>query len=157
MSESVLRNNAYQAAGHVWRVPSVRIIRLRDGSSGIPEVEIGRIHRGIANELCGSEEALDFAELEFLADLTATTLTEVARVVGLHKSTVSKWREAGGVPSDITSNILKRFFWHRIFGAVLAEQRIPLEATASDRALLHYMHDQAVLAHLADPVVRVAA
>lgn len=157
MPDRVLRDYGYEAAGHVWRVPRVRLVLLPDGSTGISEAEIERIHRAIANELCGDEGNLSFVELEFLCDVTSTSLSEVATVLGLHKSTVSKWRETSVLPGDVTSNALKRFFWHKLFGADLATTQIPIEATASDRSLLHYMHDRAIRAKLAAPVVRVAA
>ena len=58
-------------------------------------MEIQRIHRAIANEICGHEATLTMDELEFLCDLTATSLSDVASALKVHRSAVSatpEWR-----------------------------------------------------------------
>lgn len=95
------RNYPYQAAGRTWTVPELRLTSLPDGSAAISEEEIQRIHRAIANEICGDEARLTMAELEFLCDATETSFSDVASTLQLHRSTVTRWRKTGEVPKGV--------------------------------------------------------
>ena len=77
------KNYPYQAAGRIWGVPELRLTTLPDGTVAILEEEINRIHRAIANEICGSPENLTIDELEFLCDITLTSFTDVADYLGM--------------------------------------------------------------------------
>lgn len=151
------RNYAYHAAGKFWRVPVLRLTRLPDGSVGIAEEEIRRVHRAIANAVCGARDALSFDELEFLCDTAAVSFTDVAHHLGLHKSTLSKWRHAGTVPQGLTSLALKRYFWFLLFGGELGGTQITLSQVQDEAAFLAMAHDQAITEHAADPIERMTA
>lgn len=151
------RNYAYHAAGKVWRVPLLRLTRLPDGSVGISDDEIRRVHRAVANALCGSRDALSFDEFEFLCDTGEVSFTDVARHLGLHKSTLSKWRQAGTVPPGLTSLALKRYFWFLLFGSELGGKQITLSQVQDEAAFLEMAHDQAIKEHAADPIERMTA
>lgn len=147
----------YQAAGRVWNVPSVRFIVLPDGSRAISEAEIQRIQTAIANEICGSDTPLTIDELEFLCDATDTSLVEVARLLDLHKSTLSKWRASGQIPKAIYSIHLKKLFWFKLFGEHLGADPVPVRHVADEQEFLRYAHERAIHEKLADSVELLAA
>ena len=95
MKIKIKKNYPYQAAGRTWSVPELRLVSLPDGTAAISEEEIHRIHRAIANEICGNNTSLSMAELEFLCDVTDTTFSDVADWLQIHRSTVTRWRKYG--------------------------------------------------------------
>lgn len=147
----------YRAAGSSWVVPELRLTVFEDGNEGISQAEIERVHRAIANEICGDAGRMTFEELEFLCDVSDASLSDVARALEVHRSTVTRWRAANSVPPGMSSMAAKRFFWFRIFGDSVRGRSIPLEMAGSDRRFLQFVHDQARRDHLADPISRVAA
>ena len=147
----------YQAAGREWSVPSLTLTVLPDGSEAITEAEIQRIHTAIGNEICGSEEPLTIEELDFLCDLTGTSLTEVAHELDLHKSTLSKWRASGQIPRSLYSTHLKKLFWFKLFGDRLCGEPVPLSRLRDEHEFLRYAHDRARHEKLADHVEVLAA
>ncbi|MBU0608697.1 MAG: hypothetical protein KKI08_12485 [Armatimonadetes bacterium] len=152
-----IRNHEYLAAGHRWLIPEYHLIVFDDGEEGVSQVEIERVHRAIANEICGAPEPLTFDELEFLADTAGMNLADVARVLDVHRSTITKWRGSGSVSRGVFSTALKRHFWFELFGEALRGQQIPMEVVGSEPALLSYIHDQAIGGDQADRVSKVAA
>ena len=80
MKTILKRNYPYQAAGRTWAVPELHLALMPDGTAAILEEEIDRIHRAIANEICGSPENLTMDELEFLCDITLTSFFGAAFV-----------------------------------------------------------------------------
>lgn len=157
MKTKLLKDYKYPAAGHLWLVPEIRVTIFDDGEEAIAIPEFERIHRAVANEICGAPEPLTFEELEFLCDITDTSLAEAARIVGVHRSTVTKWRDAEAVSRGIYSAALKRFFWFKIFGEDVRWESIPIDAVASDPVLLRYLHDRASKSKLTDELRKVAA
>jgi len=87
---------------------------------------------------------MSFDELEFLCDVTSTNYTQVAEFLDLNKSTITTWRRKGTVPSRITSNALKRWFWFRLFGAELAAESLPLSRFQDDEAFLESAAQRAI-------------
>ena len=85
MKTKTKKNYPYQAAGRTWTVPELRLISLPDGTAAISEEEIYRIHRAIANEICGSDTTLSMDELEFLCDLTDKSFSDVADCLQIHR------------------------------------------------------------------------
>ena len=136
MKSVTLTDYRYQAAGRVWGIPSVRLLVLPDGSQAVSEAEIHRIQRAIGNEICGSDGPLTIDELDFLCDATDTSLVEVARVLDLHKSTLSKWRAAGQISKAIYSVHLKKLFWFKLFGEQLGAVAVPLQLLAEVKEFL---------------------
>ena len=147
----------YQAAGRAWNVPRVRLTVLPDGSQAISEAEIQRIQAAIGNEICGTDAPLTIDELEFLCDATDTSLVEVARLLDLHKSTLSKWRSSGQIPKAIYSIHLKKLFWFKLFGDHLGDDPVPLQHIADEQQFLRYAHERAIHEKLADAVELLAA
>jgi len=156
-TSKTLRNYEYGAAGHRWLVSEYRLVVFEDGEEVVSLPEIKRIHRAIANEICGSPEPLTFDELEFLVDTAGTSLADVSRVLDVHRSTITKWRDRGVVSRGVFSVTLKRHFWFVLFGEALRGRNIPMEIVGSDPALLRYIHDQAMHSDTADRVARIAA
>lgn len=156
MNNVVIPDYDYHAAGRVWRLPSLTLTVLPDGERAISQVEIDRIHTAIANELCGAPGSMTFEELEFLCDVTMTPFNQVAELLGLHKSTLSRWRQAGAVPREVYSNFLRKHFWFKLFGDHLRGNRIRLDTVVDDEAFLRYAHDEAIREQLAEPIPRAA-
>jgi predicted DNA-binding protein (UPF0251 family) len=146
------RNYPYQAAGRTWTVPELRLSSLPDGSAAISEDEIQRIHRAIANEICGGKASLTMNELEFLCDVTETTFSDVADALQIHRSTVTRWRKAGQVPKSVMSLVLKKWFWNRLFGKSLKNEAVPLDCAVDESRFLSFLKQETIDKHLADPV-----
>lgn len=148
----VEKNYSYMAAGRVWLVPELRLVALPDGGLGLPEDEITRVHRAIANEICGSPDPLTSDEIEFLCGTAAITYAEVADALGFHRSALTRWRSSSSPLRLITSRAMKRWFWFRLFGPELPENTIPLAAARDDVALLHIVHERALDHHLVSAI-----
>jgi len=144
MKKRIARQYPIHAGGHVWNVGAVSLVELPDGTEAISQVELARVHRAIANAICGTAEVLTMDELEFLCDVTSTTFTQVAGYLDLNKSTITTWRRKGVVPSRLTSNALKRWFWFRMFGAELATEHLPISRFQDDEAFLESASERAV-------------
>ena len=148
----VKKNYPYQAAGRTWRVPELRLASLPDGSAAISEEEIERIHRAIANEICGGDTNLSMDELEFLCDVTDRTFVDVADALQIHRSTVTRWRKAGEVPKNVMSLALKKWFWNLLFGKSLEHEAVSIDCAVNETRLLSFLRQETIDKHLADPV-----
>jgi len=157
MKITIKKNYPYQAAGRLWSVPQLRLTTLPDGTVALLEEEIERLHRAIANEICGSTEALTVAELEFLCDLTLTSWAQVAEFLGVHRSTLSKWRQTGVVPRAVISLALKKWFWFKLFGQELGGWTVKLSCLSSEGAFLAYARQEAIDRAMAEPIAKLRA
>ena len=144
MKRRTTRNYPIHAGGHLWTVAAVTLTELPDGTQALSAAELSRIHRAVANAICGAPDIMGFPEFEFLCDITLTTFTQVAEFLDIDKSTVTTWRKKGLVPSRITSNALKRWFWFRLFGSELAAQRLPISRFQDDEAFLQSASQRAI-------------
>jgi len=149
------KNYPYQAAGRTWAVPELRLTPLPDGTVVILEEEINHIHRAIANEICGSPENLTIDELEFLCDITLTSFTDIADYLGIHKSTLTRWRKVGEVPRLPISLLLKKWFWFKLFGQDLGNRSVKIGQLENERDFLSYARDQAIQKELANPIEKI--
>jgi DNA-binding transcriptional regulator YiaG len=150
-------NYPYAAAGRVWIIPTYTLAVLPDGTPVVLKTELDRVHRAIGNEICGSPENLIVEELDFLCDITATTYTELADMLDMNRSSLSRWKRPGAVPSRATSNLLKRWFWMKLFGGDLGDVEVPLTLLNRDAKLLEYLHQRALDDGVAGPVERRVA
>ena len=157
MKITIKQEYPYQAAGRLWVVPHLRLATLPDGTVALLEEEIDRVHRGIANEICGSPEDLTLAELEFLCDCTLTGWAEVAQFLGLHRSSLSKWRRTGAIPRSGLSLGLKKWFWFKLFGRDLGDGSVKLSCLSSEGAFLAYARQAAIDRALAEPIEKMRA
>lgn len=157
MKTKIERNYPYSVAGRVWIIPGYTLTVLRDGTLVVSKTELDRVHRAIGNEICGSPENLTVEELDFLCDVTATTYAELAATLDMNRSSLSRWKKPGLVPSKATSNLLKRWFWMKLFGADLGEAEVPLALLDRDTLLLEYLHQRALDDGVAEPVHRRVA
>lgn len=155
METKVYRDYPYQAAGRIWIVPEFRLTVLPDGEVAVSHSELMRIHRAIANYLCGREAALTSEELEFLCDVTETSFAEVARELGVHRSTLTKWRANSREVPSVLDAYIKRYFWFKLFGDELGVVKAPLDRMRDDHGFLAYIRDKAVERHLADALTPV--
>ncbi len=150
MKHRNIRPYRLHAAGHLWELAAARLSTLPDGTEAISAEETERVHRAVANAICGRGAPLAFSEFAFLCDVTGTTWSEAAAHLGLHKSTVSTWRRRGEVPSRVIGDALKRFFWFKLFGKHLGQQTVPLASFASDPTFLEVAAQAAVAARLSE-------
>jgi len=153
MKNRNVRTHQVFAAGQLWLLESATLTVLPDGSEAISATELNRIHKAIANAICGTADHLSFEEFEFLCDITESTFSNAAVYLGLNKSTVSTWRRRGLVPSKLVGNALKRWFWFKLFGDSLGKQSLPISAFASDLAFLETASQAAIRANLSDKAV----
>lgn len=134
----------FHAAGHLWAVASVTLTELPDGTVAIGQDELDRIHRAVANALCGGDAKLTSDELEFLCDVTDARYVDLARYLDMDKSTITTWRRKGSVPSRILSMALKKWFWFRLFGESMGDVRLSLSDMRDDVAFLRDASRRAV-------------
>ena len=118
----------------------------------ISEKEIQRVHRAIANEICGGAGSLTVPELEFLCDGTETTFADVAAALHIHRSTVTRWRKAGEVQKSAMSSALRKWFWNLLFGESLAKESVPLDCAIHETRFLSFLRQETIDRHLAHPV-----
>ena len=153
---TIQQDYSYLAAGRTWRVAELELTLAPDGTLGISMAEIRRIHRAIANQLCGAEDDLDSTELEFLCDIAGTTFTAAAEQLGVHKSTITKWRQAGRVPR-LPSLALKHWFWFRLFGGEMTEWAVPLRFLSDEQAFLALARQEAISQQVVEAIELQAA
>jgi hypothetical protein len=151
------KNYPYQAAGRTWAVRELHLAMMPDKTVVILEEEIDRIHRAIANEICGSPETLSIDELGFLCDVTDTSFAEVADHLGIHRSTVTRWRKAGEVPKNVMSVILKKWFWSKLFGQDVGDRSVPLGHMIDEGAFLSFARQAAIDKYLAEQIEQMRA
>lgn len=146
MKKKLERNYLVHAGGRLWTVDGVSLTLLPDDTLGVSQAELEKVHRGVANAICAGHEVLSIEELDFLCDVTTTTYAEVAAFLDLNKSTISTWRRKGAVPTRLTSNALKKWFWFRLFGDALSDERLPLSNFQDDAAFLETATQRAIKA-----------
>lgn len=64
----VKKNYIYRVAGRAWRIPELRLTRLRNGNLAISQVEIDRVNGIIYEKLMALDRQLTEAEQEFIND-----------------------------------------------------------------------------------------
>lgn len=152
MTHIIEHNYKYRVAGLTWLIPELSLDQLPDGTMAISAEEIDRIHLAIANEICGSSSELTFDQLEFLCDVSETPFYEVAEHLGMHKSTLSKWRKTGAVPNTPTSFFLKKWFWFKLFGERLGNRTVKWKDLGDEERLLSLAKSHAINQRLTEPV-----
>lgn len=110
----VQKDYPYRIAGRVWSIPTIHFTKSPDGTLGLSTREIERIHKAIANEICGEAVPLTGEEVEFLAGASGLSFSEVAEKCGFNRANISYWRKRGAV-NEKDSFRLKRFFWVQLF------------------------------------------
>jgi len=129
-------DHPFLAAGRLWTVPSITLSRMPDGAVSIGIPEIRRIHRAIANAICAQPDSLSPDELEFLCDVTDTSVSELADSLGVAKSTVSRWRSGSRSIPPPVRGLLQRSFWLRIFADDVEAWRLPSSWIQTDARFL---------------------
>ncbi|NOY25900.1 MAG: hypothetical protein GXP62_08520 [Oligoflexia bacterium] len=147
----------YHAAGRIWLVPELKLLHLPDGTLGLPQTEINRVHRAISNALCGSSDPLTGEEFEFLCDTASVSFAQVAEALHLDRSTLSKWRDSARPMPHVRSLFLKRWFWFRLFGDELASHTVHLGALENDGEFLQLARDVAIAHSVTDAVAKAVA
>jgi len=138
------QDQPFHAAGRVWIIPEIHFTTLPDGSTGVDGDEIDRIHTAILNEICGDQAPLTPDELDFILDATGGSLTELAQLLRMDKSSVSRWRSGSrSVPSP-ASWLIKRWAWYRTFGIEMGARRASLGRFETDAGFLTYARHQAI-------------
>ena len=143
-------------AGRLWTIPTFEMVERPDGSggvvNGVSRTELTRVHRGIANVICGDPAPLSPDELEFFCDVTETPYMDVAKHLGIAKSTVSKWwTRRDTTLSLLYSRHLKKWFWFKLFGDQFGHFSVLVRMAINDDELLSHLAKYA--AHLV-PLIR---
>ena len=150
------RNYKYQAAGRTWVVPKLHLEEMPDGKVAVLEEEIDRIHRAIANEICGSPENLSKEELEFLCDVAETPFSQVAGYLGVHRSTLTKWRRSE-LPKNALNLLLKRWFWFKLFGSFVGNNTVRYRELEDETTFLAHARNEAIGKKLAESIKKMTA
>lgn len=145
------------AAGRLWTVPRMTLTVLPDGTLALSQAEIDRIHRAIANTICGTSRCLSADELELLCDVTETSYSDVARYLELDRSAISRWRSRAGSVPRAHSLLLKKWFWFKLFGAQLGDEDVPLHLATDEGSLLDFAMHEAIDKKLTAPVSEATA
>jgi len=150
-------NYSFNAAGRIWIVRRLQLVRLPDDTVGMQQSEIDRVHRAIGNQICGDSAPLNPEELEFLCDITLTKFSEAAKHLGLHKSTITKWRKQNRSVPEAFSLALKRWFWFKLFGPQVRKYELPFEVVENDSTFLEFAKEKAIREQLTGPIFEKVA
>lgn len=147
-----LNNFEFHAAGRTWTVPAFRLDVLPDGTTAASMAEFDRVHRSIVNAICGRPGPLSAEEFEFLCDVCDVPYAEVARLVGLDRSALTKWMQSTKPMRVGRSNQLKQWFLLCLFGDRIG--RLPIRAATLIDAdeVLAELHDEVIRSGAADPI-----
>lgn len=156
MNKITKQNQPFHAAGRLWTIPSMTLTVFPDATLALSQAEIDRIHRAIANAICGHSRALTSQELEFLCDTTDSSFAEVARHLNLDRSAVSRWKSRGGFIPHAHSLLLKKWLWFKLFGGELGDETVPLHLAADETLLLDYATHEAIDRRLTQSVSEAA-
>jgi formate dehydrogenase maturation protein FdhE len=140
--KKLFENYRIQAAGTIWEFEFVEMESDSEGKTLLKATEIQRINRSIANALCSEARPLTPDELEFLSKITRTRNTEIAARVYADPSTVTRWKEKKSIPA-LESEVLKEFFWNKLFSAEL-EKITKKKTQSSGAAALQRLGETAV-------------
>lgn len=145
MEPVIVSNFEFPAAGRTWVVPHYRLTRLRDGSLGVPRSEFRRIHLAIVVAICGAPGPMSAKEFEFLCDIADVPYAQVAEMVGLDRSAITKWMERKNRAMRVDrSNLLKRWFLVTLFAETIRRHAVPMEALAQDATVLPILRREIV-------------
>jgi len=145
----VEKDYPYQAAGRTWTVRKLELTKLPTGKLGLSLAEIRRVNHAVANEICGSAEPLTFLDFEFLCATTSTTFKEAAEFLGIHRTTVTKWRRPDASIQPTYSLVLKKWFWFKLFGEQLADGIVPFHTVRNEADFLEFAKEAAIENQLA--------
>jgi hypothetical protein len=115
------KNYKIHAAGDLWSIPEVHFVRNSVGELSLTKQEIDKINASIANYICSQDKELTWGQFDFLCKVTATKYSQIASMLRIDKSTVSKWKN--GKLDYLASFVLKQYFWQTIFAEYLKEVR----------------------------------
>lgn len=113
----VEKNYKIMIAGRERIIPYIILVKSRfDGGFNIQDNEFRRISFIVSKEICFSKEVLNLEELEFLRNTFKLNQYEVAEVLGVTNSALSKWKiskKENGL--NITESfLLKNFFKEKL-------------------------------------------
>ena len=151
------RDQPFHAAGRLWTVPGMTLSVLPDGTAALSQEELDRIHRAIANAICGDARCLSASELDFLCDVTETAYSDVAGHLELDRGAVSRWRNGGRPVPRAHSLLLKEWFWFKLFGAQLGDEDVPLQLATDEASLLDHAMREAIAKKLTARVTEATA
>ena len=129
-------DHPFLAASQLWVVPSITLTRMPDGKVSISVSEVRRIHRAVANAICAQADSPSPDELEFLCDITDTTLSDLSESLGVAKSTVSRWRSGSRSIPPPVRGLLLRTFWLSLFESDISDWQWPSAWLQSDSTFL---------------------
>jgi hypothetical protein len=109
------------AAGELWSIPEVSFVRNSTGELSMTKQEIDKINGAIANFICSQDKELTWEQFEFLCKITVTKYAQIASMLKIDKSTVSKWKNSK--LDYLASFVLKQYFWQSIFSRFLKDSR----------------------------------
>ena len=115
------KNYKIHAAGELWSIPEVSFVRNSTGELALTKEEIYKINGSIGNYICSQSSELTWEQFDFLCKVTSTRYTQIADMLKIDKSTVSKWRN--GNLDYLASYVLKQYFWQIIFSDFLKGSR----------------------------------
>jgi hypothetical protein len=137
-------NYPYRAAGRVWNIPKMGFVTGPDGTLGISGIELERVHKAIANEICGNGAPLSGDEIDFLCGTSALSFSEVAEQCGFNRANISYWRKKGAV-NDRDSSLLKRFFWVQLFSDEISTlHSLNVKTLLSEKEVLSVLRNEAI-------------
>ncbi|MCA2960174.1 MAG: hypothetical protein IOD12_07970 [Silvanigrellales bacterium] len=137
-------NYPYRAAGRIWNIPQIHFVTGPDGTLGISGLELERVHKAIANEICGNGEPLTGEEIEFLCGISGLSFSEVASQCGFNRANITYWRKKGAV-NDRDSALLKRFFWVQLFSNQISTiHSVNVRMLLSEKEMLSALRDEAI-------------
>lgn len=148
----IVRDFEFHAGGRAWIVPEFRLDKMPDGSLGASMVEFSRVHQSIVNAICGCPGPLTQAEFEFVCDVCDVPYAKVAKLLGLDRSSLTKWMKTTRPMRIGRSNLLKQWFLLQLFGDRIGRKPIRAGALADAKQVLAELHDEVIRSGAAAPI-----
>lgn len=108
-------------AGRLWVFPKVDLFQDPEGRVCISAESLEKMHRAVANIICGEPREFSSDEFEFLVAITLSKYATLSEIVCCEPSAISNWKKRGRFPK-LESMVLKKHFWMQIFGNELGKK-----------------------------------
>lgn len=103
-----------QIAGRLWEIPKITFVE-RKGRTFLDQKEIKKWNDAVANAICSEDSALTIEEFKFLVNVADRKYSEVAEMLRIDASTITKWIKKDDDLSYAYSVVLRLWFWAELF------------------------------------------
>jgi hypothetical protein len=136
MNKKTITKKKYemQIAGRLWEIPEITFVE-RNGRTFLNQKEIKKWNDAVANVICSEDIPLSPEEFKFLVNIADKKYAEVAALLKIDPSTITKWLQKDDDLSFANSFLLKMWFWTELFEGNNPKTVKDLLSASPDRAV----------------------